>query len=187
MAALPAAEPEMYGGFGGENEPNIVTVNIAAISGTFLRGDFLVYNGTNVLKAATNPTIATVLGMSAFGSLDFYFAGVGGAAAVNDAALFGATVSSTALMPADANLPRVLATFGQFPFEMSLIQAWAPSTQVGPAKAGLTLDASGYFVADTTQSNKILNIIGSVDGPGKGVVGDTYKRVIVSFISGSIY
>jgi hypothetical protein len=71
-------------------------------------------------------------------------------------------------------------------FEMSLVQAWYPSllyTTCGVAYNA----AANTFVADTSQSNKILTIVDKAQGPTSAVwgdnlggVGDIGARVIVS-------
>jgi hypothetical protein len=66
-------------------------------------------------------------------------------------------------------------------FEISLIQAWDPG-YIGQL-CGLNIDTnSQYFVADLTASNKILQIVGQVDGPGRGGPGDTYKRIAIKVL-----
>jgi hypothetical protein len=67
-------------------------------------------------------------------------------------------------------------------FEISFVQPWDPG-YVFAQQVGLLIDpASGLFVADASQANKVANIVGSVDGPGRGGPGDTGKRVVIRFL-----
>ena len=63
-------------------------------------------------------------------------------------------------------------------FAVCLKQAWDPGF-LGQ-NAGLNIDSqSNFFIADMSQTNGVLQIVGTVDGPGWGGPGDVNKRVIV--------
>ena len=76
-------------------------------------------------------------------------------------------------------------------FEASLVQAWYPSL-LGTT-AGILLSATySCHAVDNSQSNKVITIVGKVQGPDNttygsvGDVGDTGARVICRFNSGTI-
>ena len=62
------------------------------------------------------------------------------------------------------------------PLEINFLQPWNES--LINSTVGISLDASGYYVADSTQ-NPIFYIQGKVGAPDNGGVGDTYVRVVV--------
>jgi hypothetical protein len=74
--------------------------------------------------------------------------------------------------------------------EISLVQAWWPALE--QQTAGLLYSTQyGCFAADTSQSNKVLTIVGKVSGANNpnyggavGGNGDTGARIIVQFNSG---
>ena len=67
-------------------------------------------------------------------------------------------------------------------FEIALKQAWDPG--YAGLLCGLGLDSgSGYFIADLTATNPILQLVEPVDGPGYGGPGDINKRVSVKVLS----
>jgi hypothetical protein len=149
-------------------------------------------NNTGINRSVTNPS-TLIVGLAINNSTQQFFSGTGGAFTVGDQSLFGATNSLSPLNPTESLLGYVISAASGTLFEISLKQAWYPSL-VGSAKAGLTLDTtSGFFIADTSASNKVLNILRlatsvPVATPGipvTGQVGDTGARVIVSFASGT--
>jgi hypothetical protein len=93
--------------------------------------------------------------------------------------VFGITERNLGTSQEPLNAHAVSAKYNQF--EISLLQAWDPG-YVGQF-VGLLIDsASNFFVADMTQSNKVAQIVGTVDGPGRGVAGDVYKRVAIKVL-----
>ena len=177
MAALLAQEPAYYGS-GQFDEPDTLSLPIGTAT---KRGDIGVLAAGVVNKAAANAA-SGVVGLIQFGSVDIYYN-----SSATDVTLFGVSTANTALMSSEPANVHLIAAHNFQPFEISLIQAWSPSTQLGAAIAGINIDGTtGFFVADTTQTNKILNVIGAVDGPTRGTVGDTFKRVIVTFTAASV-
>ena len=190
MATLPYAEPAIYmpGGF---KEPDIAKYPITGGT-TFNRGAFLTIASGLLTKPAgavgTGIPTTGIVGLSNIDSTALYFSGIGGSAAEATPAaantqLFGYTTATTALQPGldFQGCPMSLAHNGQ-QFEVSLAQAFAQAS-IG-ASIGVALDAStGYYIADTSASNKVATIIGEVDGPGKGTIGDFGKRVLIAFLA----
>jgi hypothetical protein len=76
-------------------------------------------------------------------------------------------------------------------FEASLVQAWSP-TLIGTTAGILLSTAANCHAIDTSQSNKIVTIVGKVQGPDNptyGSVGDyldTGARILCKFNSGTI-
>ena len=190
MATLPYAEPAIYmpGGF---KEPDIAKYPITGGT-TFNRGAFLTIAAGLLTKPAgavgTGIPTTGIVGLSNIDSTAFYFSGIGGSTAEATPAaantqLFGYTTATTALQPGldFQGCPMSLAHNGQ-QFEVSLAQAFAQAS-IG-ASIGVALDAStGYYIADTSATNKVATIIGEVDGPGKGTIGDFGKRVLIAFLA----
>lgn len=191
MATLSYAEPAIYmpGGF---KEPDIAKYPITGGT-TFNRGAFLTIASGLLTKPAgavgTGIPTTGIVGLSNIDSTALYFAGIGGSAAEATPAaantqLFGYTTATTALQPGldFQGCPTTLAHNGQ-QYEVSLAQAFAQN-QIGVAgNVGVALDAaSGYYIADTSATNKVATIVGEVDGPGKGTIGDFGKRVIIVFL-----
>jgi len=145
-------------------------------------------NNAGINQAATN--VATVYGLAVNSSLATFYSGPGGSFQVNEHALFGATNSAPPLTPAETYLGYVVKLFPYLPVEISLnvaSGAWSPmliGTQVG-----LTLDATtGFFTADSTQSNKVATIVANADGDFRtlGQVGDYGKRVLINFLASAV-
>lgn len=135
-------------------------------------------NSIGLARAATNAN-TNLFGMATDDSNALFYNAYG---QVGNQSLFGATMTQQPLTGNDAfyNLVTKLQTQQ---LEMSLVQAWNPAL-AGGAVAGLLLDpTTGFFVADTSQSNKILNIVGFNNAPQsvQGGVGLTGTRVIVQF------
>jgi hypothetical protein len=134
------------------------------------------------VESANNPLAATLLGIAAHDAVAVYPANT---AVPSATTLFGRTFVGTKIFPLDPNNQRVVMFhFGQL-FEISLTQAWAASL-IGTT-AGLTKDAaSGFWVLDNSLANKPVTIVGKQDGPPsfKGVVGDTFARVLALIPSG---
>jgi hypothetical protein len=146
-------------------------------------------NSAGVNRSVTNPS-SNIVGLAVNNSSQHFYSGTGGAFTVGDQSLFGATNSQPPLTPAEPYLVYVAKLQMPAILEISFVQAWS-IMYVGQT-AGLTLDTtSGVFVADTTASNKILNIIGGSDGvsigtSSVGTVGDTGKRILVQFNGGTV-
>jgi len=143
-------------------------------------------NSQGLARAATNAS-ANIVGMAVDDSNALFFDGVGGAGSIGNQSLFGATMTQQPLTANEAFLNLVYKLQSQT-IEMNLVQQWSPML-AGGAVAGIPLDSTtGFFVADTSQSNKILNILGFVNGPQsfQGGVGLTGTRVQVQFASGLV-
>ena len=143
-------------------------------------------NSIGLARAATNPSTG-IFGMAVDDSNALFFNGVGGAGTIGNQSLFGATMTQQPLTANDAFLNEVYKMQNQ-QIEISLLQPWSPALQ-GAAVAGLTLDpTSGFFIADTSQSNKILNILYANNQPQVfgGGVGITGTRVVCTFTSASL-
>jgi len=143
-------------------------------------------NSLGLARAATNAS-ANIVGLAQDDSNALYFSGVGGSGAIGNQSLFGATMTQQPLTGNDAFLNLVVKLQVQV-IEISLVQAWNPML-AGGAVAGLLLDpTTGFFVADTSQSNKIFNIIGLAAGPSsvQGGVGLTGSRVQALTVSGLV-
>jgi len=176
---------------GGFKEPDIAKYPITAAN-TIKRGEFTTIASGQLLHpvGAVGTGIPTtgIVGLANADGSALYFSGIGGSTAVAspyaaNTQLFGYTTATTALQPGldFLGLPITLAHNGQ-QFEVSLSQAFAQAS-LG-VQVGIALDAaSGYYIADTSATNKVATIIGEVDGPGKGTIGDTGKRVLVQFIA----
>ena len=192
MAAYSYAEPAIYmpGGF---KEPDVQPFAATPAAG-IKRGDIV----TIAAGLLTRPTgavgtgIATsgIVGLTEMDQTAIYYVGIGGSAAIAtpsaaNSALFGATTAGTALQPGleFQGTKVVLAHNGQqFEFSLNSAVTWATSligTQVGIALDG----TSNLYIADTTATNKVGVIVGEVDGPNKGAVGDTGKRIIVALLA----
>jgi hypothetical protein len=143
-------------------------------------------NSIGVARAATNAN-ANIVGMAVNSSAADYFVGTGGSFLVNEGSTLGATNSLGPLEPNEIFRTPVLKVNNGAMIEISLRQAYYPA--LDGTTAGLYLDpVTGFFVADNSQSNKILNILGQVPGVPSvsGNVGDVGARVRVQFNSGVI-
>lgn len=138
--------------------------------------DILILSSGLLSKAATNAAVTTLAGQALKPSTSLY-----ATASPSPATLVGASTVGTVLTPGlplqMEFSPWVAGTFVM----LSLVQAVAVAT---PGLAvGLLLDGTtGYFVADTSQSNKVGNIVRVVDSTPAyipWVITDTGVRVIV--------
>ena len=143
-------------------------------------------NSVGVTRAATNQA-ANIVGMAVNSSLADFYSGPGGSFLVNENSLYGATNSYPPLQPAEVYLGYVVKLqFNQL-VQISLIQPYTPAL-IGTT-AGIAIQPNGFFAADNTQSNKVLTILGSVDGVASLVGNGTEtsgKRVLAYFNSGLI-
>lgn len=147
-------------------------------------------NYAGATRGATN-LAGNIWGMAMHASNEIYFEGTGGSFLTgNPGSLFGGSMSVPPLMPDEAPRSYVCALGGGDLFEFSLNAAsggWSPLLIT--KQAGLTLDATtGWFTVDTTQTNKVCQIVDHRDGvyigpTQNGNPGDTGVRVIVQFIS----
>lgn len=179
---------------GGFKEPDILKYPITTAN-TIKRGEFCTIASGQLLHpvgaVGTGIPATGIVGLANADGSALYFAGIGGSTAVAspyaaNTQLFGWTTATTALQPGldFLGLPVSLAHNGQ-QFELSLSQAFAQTT-IG-AQVGVALDAaSGYYIADTSATNKVAIVVGEVDGPGKGTIGDIGKRVIIAFIPATL-
>lgn len=145
---------------------------------------FPLTNDVGLQQAATNASTA-FFGMAIDDQNAQFFSGVGGSGQVGNQSLFGATMTQAPLTATEAMLNYVYKLQG-LQLEMSLVQAWNPI--LAGTTAGLTLDpTTGFYVADTSQGNKVMTIGGPVIGPAafQGGLGITGTRVSVVFISGA--
>lgn len=182
MAAIGYREPQLLQA-PPQNEPDVQPFIVS--SGSINRGDIVTLSSGKIVQGTTNVSSA-IVGMALHGSADVYFTGVGGNAAVTDSALFGATTATTSLQPGNEinGVKVALGHNGQL-FVLSIVQAKATS-QIGTT-FGLNLDStSTFFVADSSQSNKVLTLVGFLEGPGNGATGDTGARGIFQFISSTL-
>lgn len=148
-------------------------------------------NNIGLNRVATNAN-AGIIGLAMHDSAALYVGGVGGSfSAGGPANLLGTWGSPPPLMPGDPQQALVGYTgiYGGAPIEICLLQPFYESL-VGTA-AGITLNAaSGYFVADNSQSNKILTItdkvLGSPTDVGATNNGDTFSRVKCVFTAGTL-
>jgi hypothetical protein len=140
-------------------------------------------NSIGLSRAATNAS-AAMFGMAVDDSNALFYNSIGN---VGNQSLFGVTMTQPPLTAADAYNNLVYKLQSQT-LEMNLVQPFYPSV-IGGAVAGLLLDpTTGFFVADTSQSNKVLNILQAAVGPQgfEGGVGITGTRVWVQFASGLV-
>lgn len=147
-------------------------------TGTNAVDDVLVLAAGVLTKAATNAAIATLAGLALKNYAALYYSAAGGTGA-----LFGIGTTGTALTPGTPQQMEVNPWYEGTFVQMSLNQVWNPGVGVGPGTTvGLALDApTGYFVADSTQANKIgvavaLVVLSSQQG---AAVGDTGLRILV--------
>lgn len=148
------------------------------------------YNG--VIQAATNAS-ANIVGF-AESDYDVTYAPRAGATGpgYSNRDLFGID----ATQPPLGYLEQYQASYyklnaNQQLFEASLVQGWYPSL-IGTTAGILLSTAASCHAVDTSQSNKIITIVGKVQGPDNvaygsvGDVGDTGARIICRFNSGTI-
>jgi hypothetical protein len=144
-------------------------------------------NTAGINQAVTNQAI--IYGLAVNSSLATYYSGTGGSFAVNEHSLFGATTSQPPMNPAEVYMGYVIKLFPYLPVEISLINTVAWSQMLVGTQVGLTLDAAtGWFVADPTQSNKVATIVQSSDGDFRtlGQAGDYGKRVLINFLQSAV-
>jgi hypothetical protein len=155
-------------------------------TGTAFSASFPLANYRGANRAATNQA-TNVIGLAIEDSLSDYFTGPGGSFLVGVNSLFGASNQYPPLQPAETFLQYVIRPqFNQL-YQVSLVQAYNPAL-VGTT-AGLAIQSNGFFALDTTQSNKIMTIYGSVDGVASVVGNGTEtsgKRVLAYFNGGII-
>jgi hypothetical protein len=143
-------------------------------------------NSVGANRASTNSvgtSTAPLLGL-ANDDYDVFYSQ--GNAVFNNRAPFGVDVSGPPMGFPEQYRAKITALSGGQQFEMSLYQPWTgqlyqpAGIQYIPFSGG----SGGCFVADTSQSNKILTIIDKVQGPTNpayddvGVNSDTGARVI---------
>jgi hypothetical protein len=114
----------------------------------------------------------------------------GPAASFKNTSPFGADVSGPPMGFYEQYQTKVYTLGGGQRFEISLVQAWYPGLLY--STCGLQYNtAAGCFVADTSQSNKILTIVDKVQGAynptyaSEGTVGDTGARVVCAVTTSS--
>ena len=140
-------------------------------------------NCVGLSRAVTNQS-ANIFGMAVDDSNALFYNQLG---SVGNSSLFGVTMTQPPLTAADAYNNLVYKLQSQT-LEMSLVQPWNQAL-VGANMAGILLDpTTGFFVADTSQSNKVLNILQQAVGPQtfQGGVGITGTRIWVQFASGLV-
>lgn len=123
-------------------------------------------NSVGVNRSASNDH-ASIVGIAIHDSQALYETGVGGSfTAGNISNLLGAWANPPTLAPSDPGQGLVVTLVNGQPFEISLLQPWT-NALVGAA-FGLTLDATGWFVADTGAT-----AVGIINGLAGGFLGDT--------------
>jgi hypothetical protein len=190
MATIPYQAPRHVPN-GLVTEPNIYQIPTAA---TLIEGDVTTISAGVLSKAAANAAIATVAGFVRAGTVDSY----GGQAGTSRSSVLGPNQAGNALIPGTNNNPQVIAFTPGIMWELSLNQATTLATTLVGTQAGLNFDAtSGFFFVDTTQSNKIFEIVQVSGGPdslfppfasagaGNGVLGDSGGRVYVIALPGA--
>jgi hypothetical protein len=157
-------------------------------SGNAITAVYPLTNSQGVNKVATN-VASNVVGLATSSSLTYFYVGGGGSFAGNEFAPFGVTNAQPPLTPDETYKAVVIRPQNTY-FEMSLVQAYNSALQ--GTTAGITVDpTTGICVVDTSQSNKILTIVGLSQGAqigatAQGGVNDIGARVQVAFTSGII-
>jgi len=158
-------------------------------SGNAITATYPLTNAQGVNKIATN--VATnVVGLAVNSSLALFYVGAGGSYLGNESASFGVTNAQAPMTPNETFGSVVIRPQNTI-FEISLVQPYYSTLQ--GTTAGLTVDpTTGFCVADNSQSNKILNIVGLSQGAQIGATaqggayGDIGARVYVTFNGGTI-
>jgi hypothetical protein len=134
--------------------------------------DILILTSGVLSKAATNAAVTTIAGRAMKNSAALY-----ATASPGIGTLVGASTVGTVLTPGLPLQMDIEPWYQGIFVQLSLVQAYT-ANQVA---VGLLLDGTtGYFVADSSQANKIGVIINAVVQPSQPwVSGDTGVRVIV--------
>lgn len=159
---------------------------VTALGSTFTASNPLA-DSTGVGQAATN-VAGSIAGMAINDSNENFYAGPGGSTNVGSQSLMGSTNSLPPLTPLEPPLDYVLKLNACW-IEMNLRQTIPYYPSLIGTQVGLYLDAtSGWFVADTSQSNKVATIVQQAAGvPGvQGSYGDLGARVVVQFIASTL-
>lgn len=186
-AGAPAAATNFaayIGVYSGGEALQQATKTTTALGATF-NAAYPLTNNTGANRAASNVS-ANIVGIALHDSAAIYAQGVGGSATAGGLGnLLGTWVNPPPLGGIDPQQCLVAKLTNNVPLEISLKQAYYPAL-IGAA-VGLTLDTSGYFVADTTATAvaKIVNHPAGVT-TDVGANGDTFARVQVLFTSGVI-
>lgn len=154
--------------------------------GTAFTIPFPLTNSVGVNKAPTNAT-GNIVGIGMHDSQSLWATGVGGGFTAGGISnLLGAWMPPPPLGPVDPAQALFTSLVNEQPFEICLLQPWT-NALIGTT-AGITLDASGWHVADTSQTNKVLTIQGKAVGVASDVgnPGDTYARVYCFVNTGAI-
>jgi len=153
--------------------------------GTPFAESYPLTNSISAAGAATN-VAGALLGIANADSNATFFSGAGGAQSVGNTSLFGATQSFPPLDSLGA-LAIPTTKLQNCLFEFSLVQPFFPA--LNGTQVGLTLDATtGFYVVDTSQSNKVAVITELSQGPAPfyPTIGDVGARVKVSFIASAL-
>ena len=188
MAAYAYAEPVAYQ-TPPNNEPDVLPFPCASGLG-ITRGNIVTLASGTLSKPTgaigTGIAASNILGMTEMDQTAIYTnASVPATPAASNLNLFGTTLQGTVLQPGleFAGVKVILGHNGQ-QFEMSLQSGVTWATSLLGSAAGIVYDTtSGFYIVDTTATNVVGNIVGTVDGPNKGAVGDTGKRVLFQFKS----
>lgn len=168
------------------DDPNL---NKFPFTGTLVEGDIVFLNSGVLTKAAANQ--AALAGMIPAGSANIYHAASSAGVGLN----FGPDQTGTALMPATEQNLGLVEFSGGVQLEISLNQATTLANSLIGTQVGLNYDStSGFFFADTTQTNKIGVIVllpGGPDAPrgpqvANGQIGDLGGRVVIEFIASAL-
>lgn len=156
-------------------------------------------NSQGVNRGSTNMN-ANIVGIALHGSDQFYappgLGGIGGSFTAGLASqVLGTWVNPSALGSSpDPGQVLVYPLVNAAYFELNLAQPY--NDALLNTTAGLLLDTSGYFVADNSQTNKVITIVSHPFGPAfpgvtsylntLGGVGDTGARVVGFLNTGAI-
>jgi hypothetical protein len=180
---------------------NIYTTGPGGASGTELKQNAApIAIGTNftqtslaapgLAKAASNQS-GGIVGLAEHDSGSNYAGFLGGSAAVATRAaastqLLGAQAGPMGtIMPPDIANAKYVKAAGGMEWEISLPSTYTYPGFSGGQQFGLGIDATtGWFVADPTLSNLIFNFVEEANGPNRGTVGDTGKRIRVQLAVG---
>lgn len=186
MALRTYQAPQLFGS-GQLDEPEVLAL---PITGTVNTGDFLdsVTNAGNYTACIDEQAVGTTgahTGVAAIALHDgtaVYFNANSGQPLAKTG-LFGSTQTGTSLLPNwDAQLVKGGLVHNNQGIEICLEDASFAYTLIGHT-AGLSLIASQYF-AGTAETNAIMVLSGSIDGPVTvfGGAGDQNKRVVVEVL-----
>lgn len=180
MAQVTASIPQVSTDYG---TTGVGSVGSAPAVGTILDGDLLVQVSGGVSSAGTN-VAGSIVGFAIHNSA----ANFGGSINTQPGPTFsfGFTQEGDPGYPLDASLQKYEKILNAEPAmnlaaDCGWISGGTQQANVGTAFGILIDPATGYPVADPSQTNKVGIITEKIEGPSAGTVGDTGSRVSVSF------